>query len=121
MLYDKLGKKVEIRAHTTSVLGFITDVVCLFYFKRAFFFTFLLLRCTRILPGTVPASYPSLFDLHLHLILLHFTSSCSRRRELRFERFCFRFQVRSSSICFEAVPSFFLFHFLLLLLILLVY
>jgi len=25
--WEKLGKKVEIRAHTTSVLGFVTDVV----------------------------------------------------------------------------------------------
>ena len=26
--WGKLGKKVEIRAHTTSVLGFVTHVVC---------------------------------------------------------------------------------------------
>ena len=26
--WEKLGKKVEIRAHTTSVMRFVTDVVC---------------------------------------------------------------------------------------------
>ena len=81
-----------------------TDVVLLFYFKRAFFFfTFLLLRCARILPSTVPASSPALFDLHLHLILLHFASPCSHFREFRFERFYFRFQVRLCFVWFEAV------------------
>ena len=61
---------------------------CFYFISNArFFFTFLLLRCACILPNTVPASSPSLFDLHLHLILLHFTFFCSRRLELRFERF----------------------------------
>ena len=54
------------------------------YQTHLFFFTFLLLRCARTLPCTVPASSPAVFDLHLHLILLHFASPCSHFRELRY-------------------------------------
>jgi len=59
-------------ARTTSV-GRPEPTWCFYFISNApFFFTFLLLRCARVLPGTVPASSRSLFDLHLHLILLHF-------------------------------------------------
>ena len=60
---------ITFNACTTSVRS-SEPTWCIYFISNApFFFTFLLLCCARILPSTVPASSPSLFDLHLHLIL----------------------------------------------------